>query len=214
VLKPHQTWRDLEVNSLIDRNTSQVLAVTAAGELPSAVQTFSIQEDKMKMTKNKITRRQLLRLSALAGTGAVIAACAPAAPPPQAPASEATQAPAPEVQVPEVPRNRTVIMGWGASDFDNIGVTSPFAAGHNHQNFNSSLWDPLYYWAAFSDTVYPWLAASDPEYNADYTEVTIKLRDGIEWSDGTPITAKDVAFTVNTWRDNDSWTITAALHRM
>lgn len=79
----------------------------------------------------------------------------------------------------------------------------PFAAGHTHQNFNSALWDPLYYWAAFSDTVYPWLAAGDPEYNADYTEVTIKLRDGIEWSDGTPITSKDVVFTVNTWRDND-----------
>lgn len=161
------------------------------------------------MTKNKITRRQLLRLSALAGTGAVIAACAPATPAapageqPAQPAAEATTAPAAEAQIPEVPRNQTVIMGWGASDFDNIGVTSPFAAGHNHQNFNSSLWDPLYYWAAFSDTVYPWLAAGDPEYNADYTEVTIKLRDGIEWSDGTPITSKDVVFTVNTWRDND-----------
>jgi peptide/nickel transport system substrate-binding protein len=157
----------------------------------------------------KLTRRQLLRLSALAGTGAVIAACAPAAPSgpsaPEAPAEQQPQQPqpTPAPTVKPVPRDQTIIMGWTVSDFDNTGLTNPFAAGHNHQNFNSALWDPLYYWAAFSDTVYPWLAASEPEYNADFTEVTIKLRDGIEWSDGTPITSKDVVFTVNTWRDNE-----------
>lgn len=31
--------------------------------------------------------------------------------------------------------------------------------------------------------------------NADYTEYTVKIKDGLLWSDGTPLTADDVAFT-------------------
>ena len=40
------------------------------------------------------------------------------------------------------------------------------------------------------------LAAAPPEYNADFTELTIRLREGVYWSDGVEITADDVAFTV------------------
>ncbi len=47
----------------------------------------------------------------------------------------------------------------------------------------------------------PWinlLAAEPPIYNEDYTEMTVKLREGIYWSDGVPFTADDVVFTVET----------------
>ena len=40
------------------------------------------------------------------------------------------------------------------------------------------------------------------QYNADFTELTIKIRPGVEWSDGVPFTARDVAFTLNMLRDN------------
>jgi peptide/nickel transport system substrate-binding protein len=35
------------------------------------------------------------------------------------------------------------------------------------------------------------------EFNEDFSEVTVKIRQGVEWSDGTPFTANDVAFSLN-----------------
>ena len=47
----------------------------------------------------------------------------------------------------------------------------------------------------------PWLAESY-EYNADYTEITVKMREGLTWSDGVALTAEDVKFTLEMLRDN------------
>lgn len=41
----------------------------------------------------------------------------------------------------------------------------------------------------------PALAASDPEPNSDMTEWTVQLREGVTFSDGSPLTAKDVVAT-------------------
>ncbi|SEP74520.1 peptide/nickel transport system substrate-binding protein [Devosia sp. YR412] len=41
------------------------------------------------------------------------------------------------------------------------------------------------------------------ESNADATEYTFKLRDGVKWSDGTPFTTEDIAFTVEIYNDPD-----------
>jgi peptide/nickel transport system substrate-binding protein len=40
------------------------------------------------------------------------------------------------------------------------------------------------------------LADGDPKYNEDFTEVTIPLRQGVAWDDGTPFTSADVVFTI------------------
>ena len=45
----------------------------------------------------------------------------------------------------------------------------------------------------------PWinlLAAEPPIYNEDYTEMTVKVREGIHWGDGVPFTIDDVIYTV------------------
>ncbi len=47
-------------------------------------------------------------------------------------------------------------------------------------------------------------AADKPQYNADFTEMTVKLRDGIFWSDGVEFTADDVVYTVETQIKNPS----------
>jgi peptide/nickel transport system substrate-binding protein len=39
-------------------------------------------------------------------------------------------------------------------------------------------------------------ADGDPQYNADFTECTVTLRQGVTWSDGEPFTAADVVYTV------------------
>jgi peptide/nickel transport system substrate-binding protein len=42
------------------------------------------------------------------------------------------------------------------------------------------------------------VAAGDPTYNADFTSLTVPLREGVAWNDGQPFTAADVVYTVET----------------
>ncbi|MFX4272933.1 ABC transporter substrate-binding protein [Propionibacteriaceae bacterium Y1685] len=55
----------------------------------------------------------------------------------------------------------------------------------------------------------PWLAES-MEFDEAGTTLTIKLREGVTWSDGTPFSAKDVAFTFNLYLEQPA-TNTSAL---
>ncbi|MFC1976504.1 ABC transporter substrate-binding protein, partial [Chloroflexota bacterium] len=45
------------------------------------------------------------------------------------------------------------------------------------------------------------LAAEKPIYNDDYTQMTVKLREGIYWSDGVEFTADDYVFTCSLLKD-------------
>ncbi len=116
----------------------------------------------------------------------------------------ATQEATPTREVPrgtvtDVPRNRTLILAWSGGD---VGVGNPYAAGFNHQRGTAAMLEPLFFFSAFANKTIPWLAESY-EYATDYKSVTIKIRSGPEWSDGTPFTAKDVAFTLNMLRQNE-----------
>jgi peptide/nickel transport system substrate-binding protein len=42
------------------------------------------------------------------------------------------------------------------------------------------------------------LAVAQPEYNSDFTRMTVRLREGIFWSDGVEFTSADVVHTVET----------------
>jgi peptide/nickel transport system substrate-binding protein len=54
------------------------------------------------------------------------------------------------------------------------------------------------------------LAAEPPIYNADATQMTVKLRRGIYWSDGVEFTSADVAYTVQTQIDHPGMNWSAA----
>lgn len=58
----------------------------------------------------------------------------------------------------------------------------------------SQIYQPLYTRSPDTLEITPWLAAQAPEYNENELSYTIKLRD-VKWSDGTDLTAEDVAFT-------------------
>ncbi|MCL2420421.1 MAG: ABC transporter substrate-binding protein [Defluviitaleaceae bacterium] len=49
----------------------------------------------------------------------------------------------------------------------------------------------------------PTIADGLPTPNADFTEWTVNVREGLAFSDGMPLTAHDVAFTINMIKDND-----------
>ncbi len=51
-----------------------------------------------------------------------------------------------------------------------------------------------------ANTAYPWLA-TDYAWNADGTQITFTLRDNVKFSDGSPLTADDVAYTFQVMKD-------------
>ncbi|MEN9934521.1 MAG: hypothetical protein RLZZ387_1100 [Chloroflexota bacterium] len=179
------------------------------------------------MDQGKLTRRHFLRLAATGAVGAVAVACgtppAPGTAPTSAPAAEPTAAPAAgaaeptaapaEAAAPEQPaagaapadvaREKSLILMFGgaAGEFTDVELGNPYATGFTHQLGNAAFMEPLFFFSAFADQSIPWLAESH-QFNDDFTELTVKLRAGTEWSDGTPFTAKDVVFTIQMLQAN------------
>jgi peptide/nickel transport system substrate-binding protein len=128
---------------------------------------------------------------------------APAAAPTAAPAAAAapTAAPAaaaPQAQPAAVPRNKQLILMWAGQQgkYIDAELWNPYAPDANHQNGPGILYEPLFFYSAYANKEIPWLAESY-QYNADFTSLTIKTRAGIQWSDGQPFSAKDVAYTIS-----------------
>lgn len=96
----------------------------------------------------------------------------------------------------EVPRNRTfkLMRGGNQGQHTDYELWNPYAIGANHQNGANIMYEPLAFFSAFADKETMWLAESY-SYNEDSTELTIKTRQGINWSDGEPFSAEDVAYT-------------------
>jgi len=118
----------------------------------------------------------------------------------------------PAKPLPDVPRNQTVILGWSISS--PIGVTNPWAVpGYTHQEGNVFMWEPLMYYAIFADKYIPWLATSMEYTNKDFTELEIKLNPMAAWSDGVPVTAKDVVFTFEGQKNNEKLPYHAAFQQ-
>ena len=95
------------------------------------------------------------------------------------------------------PRSETLIMET-QTPTDMPGQFNPYTMGVQmgfgiHQLITAHLWE--------IDTVkgeqFGEVAAAMPEPNEDFTEFTLKIREGMKWSDGEPITADDVVFTMN-----------------
>ncbi|MGX9356702.1 ABC transporter substrate-binding protein [Roseobacteraceae bacterium S113] len=60
---------------------------------------------------------------------------------------------------------------------------------------HQTMWEPLFILNYGTGELDPWLATG-AESNADGSEWTMKLREGVEWSDGEAFNADDVVFTV------------------
>ncbi len=111
---------------------------------------------------------------------------------------EVTKVVTKEVGLKQVPRNRTLVLQFGGSGgaWASAGIANPYATGWTHQEGNAAMLEPLFFYSAFAGEHIPWLAESH-QWNSTFTEVVIKIRKGVEWSDGKPFTAKDPVFTFN-----------------
>lgn len=100
-----------------------------------------------------------------------------------------------------IPRNEAlIIQGPAAQNAEWFNLWAP--GGGASTNGNQQLTADTLWWinpegtgdAAWTNA----LAADKPVYNDDFTQMTVKLKEGIFWSDGVEFTADDVKYTVDT----------------
>jgi len=82
----------------------------------------------------------------------------------------------------------------------NTGFVDNFNPYTTNGLFGGVLYEPLMMFNNMTGKVEYRLAKS-VEYSDDLKTITVKLRDGLKWSDGKPITAKDVAYSYNMTKD-------------
>jgi peptide/nickel transport system substrate-binding protein len=162
----------------------------------------------------------------------VLAACAPAAAPtpvvqvvketvvvagtPQVTTKEVvvTATPAPTAQPAPgaaLPRNETMYFNgqqWGA-----VVGWNPYSTSNNNamavgeqDSARVIMFETPYLFDMLDGKVYPLLADGPFAWDAGMTAITFKLKKAAKWSDGTPVTADDVAYTWAThlkYNDND-----------
>ncbi len=111
----------------------------------------------------------------------------------------------PGVVLEPVPRDRTMIlMNGGPNQYALFNNQNPYIPGSDqgyHMGTLPTVFEPLIMYNVLTGEHENWLAESW-EYNDAWTELTLRLRRGIEWADGKPFTARDVAFTFELLRDN------------
>jgi peptide/nickel transport system substrate-binding protein len=122
-------------------------------------------------------------------------------PPAATTAPEATQPPAVE-DYTQAPREETVIF-----DIDGGRVASPenwnpyVPGGRRDHGYHQSMIEPLFILNYETGEIEPWLGES-MEHNDAQDVWTLKLRDGIKWSDGEAFNADDVVFSIQLLIDN------------
>jgi len=141
-------------------------------------------------------------MSLLVVLSLVLAACAPAATPTPEVIKETVEVPVKETVVVEVTptpsavtyeRSETLYVSgaaWGPPSDWNPFITWSKA---NTTGTNGLVYESLFMYDPMVDEYIPWLAESGQW--SDATTYDLKLREGITWSDGEPLTATDVVFT-------------------
>jgi peptide/nickel transport system substrate-binding protein len=103
----------------------------------------------------------------------------------------------------DLPRNETLIAENPEGTIKNAGWFNIWAinAGGQSTGLHQLGMDTFWYIDPEKGIDGVWensLAAEKPIYNADFTEMTVKLREGIYWSDGVEFTSADVLYTIQT----------------
>ena len=140
--------------------------------------------------------------AACGGSSAPAATEAPKATEAQAAAPTATEAPAEPAPADDntLPRNETLYFAgqqWGPVNSWNIVGTNQnnsMAIAGNAGGYRSLMFETLFMFDFMSGEK-KGLLADSYEWNDDLTEMTVTLKDAAKWSDGTPVTAADVAAT-------------------
>lgn len=97
------------------------------------------------------------------------------------------------------------VLTFGKPDGPQTNNSNPFlgTSAASLQGYRYAIYETLVQYNDMDPAQKPkaWLATKW-NWNKDYTQVKFTIRDGVKWSDGVKLTAKDVAFTFNLIKKN------------
>jgi len=154
-------------------------------------------------------KKFLFLLSIFIIAGVLLAACQPAQtaaeePAAEEPAAETVEEEAvsedPAAVAASLPREETLYFNgqqWGS-----VVCWNPYSSNCNNamalaqqDNARVTMFETPYLYNMLDGKVYPLLADGDYAWDAGMTQITFKINSAAHWSDGTPVTAEDVAYT-------------------
>ena len=107
-------------------------------------------------------------------------------------------------QSQDVPRTETLILDSTLERIATPENYNPFLPTTTLQGgLHQVAFESLFFIKLETGELQPWQAESYA-FNDTFDEVTIKLRDGVKWSDGVPFSADDVVFTLNMLKENSA----------
>ena len=117
---------------------------------------------------------------------------------------EPTEAPAETEEVPSgeviLPRKET--MYFNGQQWGSVVCWNPYSSSCNNamtiaqqDNARVLMFETPYLYNMLDGQVYPLLADGDFAWDEGRTQITFKIKPAAHWSDGTPVTAEDVAYT-------------------
>ncbi len=150
--------------------------------------------------RQTLTRRDFLRYSAMTGSAALLVACAPAAPASDgeaAPAAAADEAPAAEMSGPK----QGGTMTWVGHQ-EVAGLSPAFMGPTVHWVMIINIQNPLIAIDEFNQREL--VLAKSVDVSADGLTYTFQLHEGVLFHDGTELTADDVVYTYDYYRNPDN----------
>ncbi|MCS6835281.1 MAG: ABC transporter substrate-binding protein [Anaerolineae bacterium] len=111
----------------------------------------------------------------------------------------------------EVAREDTVIFDFDrtVADPTNFNPFTPAGTTNRGSGAHQAMWEPLFILNYTTGQIDPWLGLSfEPNETQDVW--TLKLRDGVKWSDGEAFNADDVVFTINMLLNDSTRTLANA----
>jgi len=148
-------------------------------------------------------KKFLFFLSILIISGVILAACQTATETEEVPTdvtSEETVSESSEEDAGTLPRDETLYFNgqqWGT-----VVCWNPYSSNCNNamalaqqDNARVPMFETPYLYNMLDGKMYPLLADGDYEWDDGMTQITFKINPAAHWSDGTPVTADDVAYT-------------------
>lgn len=160
---------------------------------------YGLVRNGTTVTSTATARRRGIRWAIAAGAAillSVISACTSSSSTNSAPTSAASSATG---SLAGFPRSQTLYTSGTA--YAPPSNWNPFNLGNFATGTQGLIYEPLFLYDPVHNKYDPWLATSGTWSGTTYT---MQIRNGVKWSDGTPLTGADVAYSINLARTNKS----------